>query len=161
MNEVGQFVYVQSAIVARIALDEDVEHFEVARAEPEPLRSHAPGGSHPLAENPGRLPESGWGLLNLKGGVVTAGKEWTDDGAVHEIHSLKRRAAKATQPVPIPPEIVRMLREHIRIFGFAPDGRLFRSAAGNYVDASAYVIQVGRAREAALTFDEHALELAK
>ncbi|MEU1181839.1 hypothetical protein ABZ464_30250 [Streptomyces sp. NPDC005820] len=46
-----------------------------------------------------RLPSSGWGLLNLKGGIVTAGKEWTDDGAVHETHSLKRRAAKATRPV--------------------------------------------------------------
>lgn len=36
------------------------------------------------------------GLLNLKGGAVMAGNEWTDGGAVHEIHSLKRRAAKAT-----------------------------------------------------------------
>ncbi|WP_237542677.1 MULTISPECIES: integrase [unclassified Streptomyces] len=42
-----------------------------------------------------RLPSTGWGLLNLKGGIVTAGKEWTDDGSVHEVHSLKRRAAKA------------------------------------------------------------------
>ncbi|WP_330456337.1 hypothetical protein [Streptomyces sp. NBC_00820] len=108
-----------------------------------------------------RLPASGWGLLNLKGGVVTAGKEWTDDGAVHEIHSLKRRAAKATRPVPIPPVLVRMLREHIRSFGVAPDGRLFRNAAGNYIDASAYGITWGRARETVLTIDEHALDLAK
>ncbi|MFE2970318.1 hypothetical protein ACFXKC_43040 [Streptomyces sp. NPDC059340] len=84
-----------------------------------------------------------------------------DDGAVHEIHSLKRRAAKATRPVPIPPVLVRMLREHIRTFGVAPDGRLFRNAAGNYIDASAYGITWGRAREAALALDEHALELAK
>lgn len=108
-----------------------------------------------------RLPASGWGLLNLKGGVVTAGKEWTNDGAVHEVHSLKRRAAKATRPVPIPPVLVRMLREHIVSFGVAPDGRLFRNAAGNYVDPAAYGITWGRAREAALTLDEHALELAK
>ncbi|WP_341869875.1 hypothetical protein [Streptomyces bauhiniae] len=108
-----------------------------------------------------RLPASGWGLLNLKGGVVTAGKEWTDDGAVYEIHSLKRRAAKATRPVPIPPVLVRILREHIRSFGVAPDGRLFRNAAGNYIDASAYGITWGRAREAVLTIDEHALDLAK
>ncbi|MEU5437561.1 hypothetical protein AB0G73_29890 [Streptomyces sp. NPDC020719] len=32
------------------------------------------------------LLETGWGMLNLSGGVVTAGKEWTDDGAVHEVH---------------------------------------------------------------------------
>ncbi len=101
------------------------------------------------------------GLLHLKGGVVTAGKEWTNDGAVHEIHSLKRRAVKATRPVPIPPVLVRMLREHIRRFGVAPDGRLFRNAAGNYIDAAAYGITWRRAREAALNLDEHALELAK
>ncbi len=90
-----------------------------------------------------RRPASGWGLLNLKGGVVSAGKEWTDDGAVHEIHSLKRRAAKATSPVPVPPVLVRMLREHIRLFGVASDGCLFRSAAGNCIDASAYGITWG------------------
>jgi hypothetical protein len=84
--------------------------------------------------------ETGWGLLNLKGGVVTAGKEWTDGGAVHEIYFLKWRGAKATRPVPIPPVLVRMLREHIRLFGVALDGRLFRNAAGNHIDASAYGI---------------------
>ncbi|GGZ87460.1 ISAs1 family transposase [Streptomyces echinoruber] len=104
---------------------------------------------------------TGWGLLNLKGGVVTAGKEGTDDGAVHEIHSLKRRAAKATRPVPIPPVLVRMPREHMERFGVAPDGRLFRNAAGNCSDTSAYGITWRRAREAALTVDEHALEPAR
>jgi hypothetical protein len=54
-----------------------------------------------------------------------------------------------------------MLREHIESFGVAHDGRLFRNAAGNYIDHSAYGITWRRAREAALTLDEHALELAK
>lgn len=84
-----------------------------------------------LQQSQCRLAASGWGLLNLKGSVVAAGKAWTNDGAVHEVHSLKRRAAKATRPVPIPPVLVRMLREHIERFGVAPDGRLFRNAAGN------------------------------
>ncbi|MFE3592723.1 hypothetical protein ACFXOY_35030 [Streptomyces niveus] len=92
---------------------------------------------------------------------MTVGKEWTDNGAVHEIHSLKRRAAKATRVVPIPPVLVSMLRDHMRQLGVAPDGRLFRNAAGKYIDASAYGITWGRAREAVLTLDEHALELAK
>ncbi|WP_326023090.1 tyrosine-type recombinase/integrase [Streptomyces endophyticus] len=108
-----------------------------------------------------RLPASGWGLLHLKGGVVPAGKEWTDDGAVYEVHSLKRRAAKATRPVPIPPVLVGMLREHIERFGVAPDGRIFRNGADNYIDAAAYGITWRRAREAALTLDEHALQLAQ
>ncbi|MEU7195404.1 hypothetical protein AB0B04_18005 [Streptomyces xinghaiensis] len=39
--------------------------------------------------------------------------------------------------------LVRMLREHIEDFGTAPDGGLFRNAAGNYIDASAYGITWG------------------
>ncbi|MFB1044263.1 integrase [Streptomyces chrestomyceticus] len=107
------------------------------------------------------LPETGWGLLNLSGGVVTSGKEWTDDGAVHEVHSLKRRAATATRPVPIPPQFVRMLKAHIARFGVAPDGRLFRNMAGNYVEAAAYGTTWARARELALTRTERATGLAK
>lgn len=77
------------------------------------------------------LPESGWGLLNLSRGVVIAGKDWTDDGSVHEVHSLKRRAATATRPVPIPPQFVRVLAAHVERFGVAQDGRLFRNGKGN------------------------------
>lgn len=34
-------------------------------------------------------------MLNLSGGLVTAGKEGTDDGVVPEVQSLERRAATA------------------------------------------------------------------
>ncbi|MEV4941442.1 tyrosine-type recombinase/integrase [Streptomyces zaomyceticus] len=107
------------------------------------------------------LPKSGWGMLNLSGGVVTAGKEWTDDGSVYEVHSLKRRAATATRPVPIPPQFVRMLAAHIERFGVEPDGRLFRNREGNYVEASAYGLTWARARKHALTRMELASGLAK
>ncbi|WP_030572032.1 tyrosine-type recombinase/integrase [Streptomyces aureocirculatus] len=107
------------------------------------------------------LPKTGWGMLNLSGGVVTAGRDWTDDGAVHEVHSLKRRAATATRPVPIPPQFVRILRAHIERFGVAPDGRLFRNQAGNYVDAAAYGTTWARARKYVLTRTELASGLAK
>jgi hypothetical protein len=89
------------------------------------------------------------------------GKERSDDGSVHEVHSLKRRAAKATRPVPIPPLFVAMLRAHIDRFGVAEDGRIFRNEAGGYVDAAAYGVTWARAREQALTLEEHALVLAK
>ncbi|MEH0421142.1 tyrosine-type recombinase/integrase [Streptomyces sp. B21-083] len=107
------------------------------------------------------LPDSGWGMLNLSGGVVTSGKEWTNSGSVHEVHSLKRRAATATRPVPIPPQFVRMLRAHIERFGVAPDGRLFRNQAGNYVDAAAYGTTWARARKYVLTRTELTSKLAK
>ncbi|MGW0584214.1 hypothetical protein ACWD25_51855, partial [Streptomyces sp. NPDC002920] len=100
-------------------------------------------------------------MLNLSGGVVTSGKEWTDDGEVHEVHSLKRRAVSATRPVPIPPQFVRMLRAHVKGFDVAPDGRLFRNQAGNYVDAAAYGITWARAREYALTRTDQTSRLAK
>ncbi|MFE6157454.1 hypothetical protein ACFQ7F_00845 [Streptomyces sp. NPDC056486] len=107
------------------------------------------------------LPETGWGLLNLSGGVVAAGKRWSDDGAVYEVHSLKRRAATATRPVPIPPQFVRVLRSHIERFGATPDGRLFRNQVGNYVDATAYGLTWSRAREYVLTRTELASRLVK
>ncbi|MFJ1839649.1 hypothetical protein ACIOJ9_38060 [Streptomyces sp. NPDC088175] len=100
-------------------------------------------------------------MLKLLGGVVTSGKEWTDVDEVHEVHSLKRRAANATRPIPIPPQFVRMLRAHVKRFDVAPDGRLFRNQAGNYVDAAAYGITWARAREYALTRTERTSRLAK
>ncbi|WPO75566.1 site-specific integrase [Streptomyces sp. KN37] len=107
------------------------------------------------------LPETGWGMLNLSGGVVVAGKDWTDDGAVYEVHSLKRRAAAATRPVPIPPQFVRMLLAHVERFGVTPDGRLFRNEAGNYVDVAGYGTTWSRARNYVLTRTELASGLAK
>lgn len=104
------------------------------------------------------LPKNGRGMLKLSGGVVTSGKEWTDVG---EVHSLKRRAANATRPIPIPPQFVRMLRAHVKRVDVAPDGRLFRNQAGNYVDAAAYGITWARAREYALTRTERTSRLAK
>ncbi|MEU0688861.1 hypothetical protein [Streptomyces uncialis] len=100
-------------------------------------------------------------MLNLSGGVVTAGKGWTDDGAVYEVHPLKRRAVNATRPVPVPPPFVRTILMHVERFGVAPDGRLFRNEAGNYVDPAAYGMTWAKARKAALTRTEHASGLAK
>ncbi len=81
------------------------------------------------------LPETGWELLNLAGGVVSVGGQWTDDGPVHEVHSRKRCAATATRPVPIPPQFVRLLRAHIERFEAAQDGRLLRDQANRLIGA--------------------------
>ncbi|GHG82708.1 tyrosine-type recombinase/integrase [Streptomyces griseocarneus] len=108
-----------------------------------------------------RLPDRGWGLLTLRGGVVLAGKEWTDDGTAHEVHPLKKRALKETRPVPIPPVFVTMIREHIDRYGTAPDGRLFRSGAGLYVQSAAYGKTWTKARGMALTEEEQSSLVAK
>jgi integrase len=66
-----------------------------------------------------------------------AGKQWTDSGEVHDDRGLKHRADKETRPVPIPPQLVRILRRHIETHGVATDGRLFRTSHGRPFSASA------------------------
>ena len=47
-------------------------------------------------------------------------------------------ARKPTRRVPIPPELVVMLRAHLEQFGTGPDGRLFRSENGNPIQQSTW-----------------------
>ena len=53
------------------------------------------------------------------------GKRYTNSGELHDLKGLKHRPDDEVRLVPIPPELVRMLRWHIAEFGVAPDGRLF------------------------------------
>ena len=93
-----------------------------------------------------RLPETGWGHLIFADSSPAPGKAYTDDGQVHEHRGLKGRTkgrptARARRPVrkvPIPPELVELLRTHIDQFGVAPDGRLFRSENGNPLQPSTW-----------------------
>ena len=73
-----------------------------------------------LLEDECKLPEQGWGLLEFSEIRSTAGREWTDDGKVHELRKPKGGARNAVRRVPIPPVLVTMLREHIEEFGTAP-----------------------------------------
>jgi hypothetical protein len=70
------------------------------------------------------------GLLEFSEVRSAAGREWTDDGEVHETRSPKGGPRNAIRRVPIPPVLVKMIREHIEEFGTAPDGRLFRTYRG-------------------------------
>ncbi|WP_432090549.1 tyrosine-type recombinase/integrase [Streptomyces sp. NRRL F-5630] len=108
-----------------------------------------------------RLPESGWGTLMLRKGIVHTGSQWTDDGKSYEERHLKARAERETRPVPIPPAFVRQLREHIDRFGTAPDGRLFRTGRGGVVQDTGYGEVWERARATALTPEEAASPLAR
>lgn len=47
----------------------------------------------------------------------TAGKAWTDFGEAHDRRGLKQRAHGEVRIVPIPPPLVRLLREHLKEFG--------------------------------------------
>jgi len=65
------------------------------------------------------LPEQGWGQLTLTRTLPSSNKRWTDSGEVHDPRGLKHRGRREARIVPIPPELVEILREHIAEFGVA------------------------------------------
>ena len=105
------------------------------------------------------LPEDGWGWLTIADASTTAGRAYTDDGQAHEHRGLKgrtrgrpgTRARKPSRRIPAPPELVKMLREHIARFGVGPDGRIFRSERGNPIQASTWWQVWQKVRAASLT----------
>ncbi|WP_245724665.1 integrase [Micromonospora citrea] len=70
---------------------------------------------------------------------------------MHDRRGLKHRAAAESRVVPIPPELVGILRRHVDRFGVVDDGRLFPSSKGNVVAASTYSRVWKAARELAPT----------
>lgn len=96
------------------------------------------------------LPARGWGQLNLAKSSPRAGSAWTDTGDPYDERSLKHRADGEIRPVPIPPELVRLLREHLDTFGTAADGRLFRGRRGGRISESVYGPVWAAARSKAL-----------
>jgi integrase len=107
------------------------------------------------------LPESGWGRLELNQTTPSVGKQWTDSGAGHEQRGLKNRPRRAVRVVPIPPELVAILRQHIARYGLAPDGRLFRSERGGVMYHSSYHWVWHQARTLGLTPAQAASPLAR
>lgn len=82
-----------------------------------------------LREKDCYLPETGWGTLTLRETRPVSGKKWTDSGQRHDKRGLKSREVKADRPVPIPPLLVAMLREHITEFGTAKERQALRQRA--------------------------------
>ena len=113
-----------------------------------------------LKEADCRLPSRGWGGLDLAASAARAGKEWTDDGTARQARGLKHRAQHETRSIPIPPLLVRMLRNHLKRYGTAPDGRIFQTARGGLIQDSAYSAVWAEARTAALTPAQQASPLA-
>jgi len=107
------------------------------------------------------LPASGWGRLELHQTTPTVGKHWTDTGAGHEDRGLKNRPRRAVRIVPIPPELVAILRRHIAQYGLAPDGRLFRGESGGVLVPTSYRSVWQRARMSGLTPSQAASPLAQ
>ncbi|WP_405140646.1 tyrosine-type recombinase/integrase [Sphaerisporangium sp. NBC_01403] len=113
-----------------------------------------------LREKDCHLPETGWGLLTLEETRPESGRRFSDSGKTHDVRGLKQRRHKAIRDVPIPPELVKILRVHIERHGTAADGRLFRTATGGVFSTTAYAKVWKEARTYALTPDQVVSPLA-
>lgn len=63
--------------------------------------------------------------------------------------------------MPSPPPLTRILHEHLRRFGVAADGRLFRNLVGGDLAESTIARVWDKARKAAFTEEEYASPLAR
>ena len=97
------------------------------------------------------LTKTGWGRIVLSASASRAGRAWTDEGTARQERGLKHRADNETRTIPIPPVLVRLLRAHIKMFGTAPDGRIFQTARGGILQDSGYNEVWNQARKTALT----------
>ena len=108
------------------------------------------------------LPDQGWGAVTFTGASPGAAKAYTDDGKAYELRGLKGRTRGRPRPgarnpvrrVPVPPELVSILREHVRIYGTGEDGRLFRSEAGTVVAPTKWWQAWQQIRQATLTAEQ-------
>jgi integrase len=104
-----------------------------------------------LRESDLHLPKQGWGRIDLAASASRAGTAWTDHGTARQERGLKHRAAHETRTIPIPPDLVKLLRAHIKRYGTTPDGRIFQTARGGILQDSAYNEVWAEARKKALT----------
>ena len=90
-----------------------------------------------LRESDLYLPKKGWGRIVLAASASRARRSWTDHGTVRQERGLKHRADNETRTIPIPSELVRLLRADIKKYGTTPDGRVFQTARGGIIQDSA------------------------
>jgi integrase len=83
-------------------------------------------------------PPGGWGEFHLERAAPAAGRSWTDSGRDRDDRGLKHRAPDAVRVVPIPSELVVILRAHLDEFGTRDDGRLFGGALACEVPVVTY-----------------------
>lgn len=97
----------------------------------------------------------GWGEFRLRRSAPSVAAEWTDSReGRREARQLKHRARKDFRVVPCQPELAALLTKHIKDFGVAPDGRLFRGARGGPISDSVTGLIWRQARAAALSKEE-------
>lgn len=107
------------------------------------------------------LPEEGWGEMRLTHAEPRSGSRWTNSGKPRDRQPLKHRAPGETRPVPVHPELVRILRNHIEQFKIRPGARLFVGPRGGIMTDRTYLGIWHKARAEAFTTEEAASPLAE
>ena len=112
-------------------------------------------------DNLASLPDHGWGELVLTNSEPRSGTWWTDSGSARQRRELKHRPRGETRPVPIHPELVALLSQHLKNYPPGPDGRVFTGPRGGIFNDRAYLKIFHKARAAAFTPSESASLLAR
>lgn len=107
------------------------------------------------------LQDKGWRELLLSEAAPVAGAAWTDSGERRDRRQLKQRAVGEVRHVPSPPPLTAILWQHVKHFGTAADGRLFRNLTGGDLSESTIARVWDNARQAALTATEYASSLGR
>ncbi|MFI7679946.1 hypothetical protein [Actinophytocola sp. NPDC049390] len=102
----------------------------------------------------------GWGELHLDEATPHIGARWTDGGQPRDVRHLKSRGAGEGRTVPVPPDLTRLLWEHIERYGFGADDLLFRGTRGGPLPMITYTRAWRAARRIALTEEAQATPLA-
>jgi integrase len=110
---------------------------------------------------PDRDAEDQWCELLFHTAQPEVGKNWTDDGRIHEQRGLKGRASDDTRVVPGHPSLTRILREHIEAEELKPGDLLFRGEKGGMLAGSVIRRAWRAARADVLTSEEFASPLGK
>jgi len=71
-------------------------------------------------DNLASLPDHGWGELILTNSEPRSGTRWTDSGSARQRRELKHRPRGETRPVPIHPELVALLSQHLKKYRPGP-----------------------------------------
>ncbi|MFF5252333.1 hypothetical protein ACFY4K_09815 [Streptomyces leeuwenhoekii] len=105
-------------------------------------------------------PPGGMGPAHARRRTPQVGSAWTNDGKPYEERQLKHRPHRAVRPVPIPPVLVGILRDHRKAFGATADGRLFSAVRGGPARSQEYGAVWKEARRKVFTPSQVASPLA-
>lgn len=115
---------------------------------------------HALVLPPAPEPDA-WGEIHLTSAAPHAGSHWTNDGSLRETRALKHRTEGESRPVPIPPQLVAILRTHLADYPDGAAGRLFYGVRADTLPSTTYMQVWRAARKTALTPREQASPMAR